>query len=447
MAQIPPITDAYIDDIIKSYGPYIDTINKTQGIKFRELIKRLRDYFEQEIPKNTSQLVNDSNYVTSSLISGLPEENGSKRPFIIRPLANYNPDEVFGTGNQPLHVMLVATELIVGKETVTQLKISDGVTSFKDLKNLIGSGGSGENGLQPSISLTYTQLRNLKDNSLLIPGQKYIINDFQSRFNECELLYDNVTKINSLNFTGNVYSGDVEPLIVTAATNNALEPVAYSTLYPYHEIIYTTDNLLQEVLASNKGTILFRKDLQRNSLFSIDCVALRYKHNGIIKQAINLSSNSNIEIIAKDYYYGTSFMIISNQIARNSTVKVGHHFVIGQLWDSEIIGCEICQPTLYISGSKLRYIYGFNKCDYPDSNYLRSLTIDGSQSDDILTVIDKYFMGNWNQPPFQWNNNNIPLHFSLIAVRSEDTGETRDFAWSVDLNTNTPIAIPLFERP
>ncbi|WP_410220702.1 hypothetical protein [Pedobacter sp.] len=139
MAQIPPISDAYIDDIIKSYGPYIDAINKTQGIKLRELVKRLRDYFEQEIPKNTSQLINDSNYVTNPLLSGLPEENGSKRPFIIRPLANYNPDEVFGTGTQPLHMMLVATELIAGKETVTQLKISDGVTAFKDLKNLIGS--------------------------------------------------------------------------------------------------------------------------------------------------------------------------------------------------------------------------------------------------------------------------------------------------------------------
>ncbi|MCJ0743120.1 hypothetical protein [Pedobacter montanisoli] len=139
MAQIPPITDSYIDEIIKSQGAYIEGINKTQGIKLRELIKRLNNYFEQEIPKNTSQLINDSNYVTNPLISGLPEENNSKRPFIIRSLANYNPDEVFGTGTQPLHVMLIATELIAGKETVTQLKISDGVTAFKDLKNLVGS--------------------------------------------------------------------------------------------------------------------------------------------------------------------------------------------------------------------------------------------------------------------------------------------------------------------
>ncbi|WP_293303106.1 hypothetical protein [Pedobacter sp. UBA4863] len=148
MSQIPPITDAYIDEVIKSMGPYVESINKTQGIKLRELIKLLRDYFEQEIPTNTSQLINDSNYVTSSLINGLPEESGSKRPFIMRSLANYNPDEIFGTGAQPLHVMLVATELVADKETVTQLKISDGVTAFKDLKNLIVDGviNGGSNG-------------------------------------------------------------------------------------------------------------------------------------------------------------------------------------------------------------------------------------------------------------------------------------------------------------
>lgn len=46
---IPPISDAYINEIIKSAGPYVESINKTQGVKLRELIKTLRDYFEQEI--------------------------------------------------------------------------------------------------------------------------------------------------------------------------------------------------------------------------------------------------------------------------------------------------------------------------------------------------------------------------------------------------------------
>ena len=47
MAQIPPITDAYIDEIIKATDAYNPNLNKTQGVKLRELIKLMRDKFEQ----------------------------------------------------------------------------------------------------------------------------------------------------------------------------------------------------------------------------------------------------------------------------------------------------------------------------------------------------------------------------------------------------------------
>jgi hypothetical protein len=47
MAQIPPIDDAYINEIIKSNGPYNPALLKTQGLKMRELIKLLRDRMEQ----------------------------------------------------------------------------------------------------------------------------------------------------------------------------------------------------------------------------------------------------------------------------------------------------------------------------------------------------------------------------------------------------------------
>ena len=49
MTQIPPIEDAYIDSIIKSGGAYQPSLTKTQGVKLRELVKLLRDRFEQEI--------------------------------------------------------------------------------------------------------------------------------------------------------------------------------------------------------------------------------------------------------------------------------------------------------------------------------------------------------------------------------------------------------------
>lgn len=44
-----PITDSYIDDIIKSSAVFNPDLSKTQGIKLRELVKALRDRLEQEI--------------------------------------------------------------------------------------------------------------------------------------------------------------------------------------------------------------------------------------------------------------------------------------------------------------------------------------------------------------------------------------------------------------
>ncbi|MFN0256738.1 hypothetical protein [Pedobacter ureilyticus] len=46
MPQLQPIDDAYIDDVIKSNGPYNELLNTTQGVKLRELIKRLRDHIK-----------------------------------------------------------------------------------------------------------------------------------------------------------------------------------------------------------------------------------------------------------------------------------------------------------------------------------------------------------------------------------------------------------------
>ena len=78
MSNIPPITDAYIDEIIKAPDAYNPSLNKTQGVKLRELIKKLRDYFTQEmqpglngqnlISVTYNELVNLVN--TSTLIPG-----------------------------------------------------------------------------------------------------------------------------------------------------------------------------------------------------------------------------------------------------------------------------------------------------------------------------------------------------------------------------------------
>jgi len=49
MSEIQPINDAYIDSIIKATDTYNPNLNKTQGIQLRELIKLMRDRFEQQL--------------------------------------------------------------------------------------------------------------------------------------------------------------------------------------------------------------------------------------------------------------------------------------------------------------------------------------------------------------------------------------------------------------
>ncbi|SMC54372.1 hypothetical protein [Pedobacter nyackensis] len=70
MPQIPPIGDAYIDEIIKAVDSYDPSLNKTQGVKLRELIKLMRDRMEQQIAmsvakKQSYTLVGDSHISVS----------------------------------------------------------------------------------------------------------------------------------------------------------------------------------------------------------------------------------------------------------------------------------------------------------------------------------------------------------------------------------------------
>lgn len=73
MAQIPPITDAYIDEIVKAPDAYNPTLNKTQGVKLRELLKLMRDRMEQQAGSITagSELISVTyQELTSFMLSG-----------------------------------------------------------------------------------------------------------------------------------------------------------------------------------------------------------------------------------------------------------------------------------------------------------------------------------------------------------------------------------------
>lgn len=95
MGQIPRIEDAYIDSVIKSAGAYQPSVIKTQGIKLRELMKLLRDRFEQEISISTDNYYNksetDDRYSLKSRLGSFAYRNA------------INGSEVYTDGNYSQH--------------------------------------------------------------------------------------------------------------------------------------------------------------------------------------------------------------------------------------------------------------------------------------------------------------------------------------------------------
>jgi len=94
MPTIGPVTDQYIDSIIKSAGVANPNLNKTQGTGMRELIKRLRDRLEQEIADNVDGLITHSYSElkaladAGTLVSGQQYVLSDYKTIYIQPVSN-----------------------------------------------------------------------------------------------------------------------------------------------------------------------------------------------------------------------------------------------------------------------------------------------------------------------------------------------------------------------
>ena len=107
------------------------------------------------------------------------------------------------------------------------------------------------------ITKTYTEIYGLTQTSGLIPGQKYLITDYQT-----------IHEIPRL--TGQFNSGTTEPLIVTALNTSKLEPIAYSTVYSQDIIYYNINNNQSIVPGCRKGYIYRRIDTKQNNDIGFD---------------------------------------------------------------------------------------------------------------------------------------------------------------------------------
>lgn len=116
-----------------------------------------------------------------------------------------------------------------------------------------------------AITTTYDELTALKASNSLIPGQTYIISDYQTKW------WRQRTEATPTVMTSLV----VEPLLVTATSNNTIHSIAKSALYPQDVITYNIDTTWSDfqfsdevnpntVIPESKGWIYRRHDVYKN---------------------------------------------------------------------------------------------------------------------------------------------------------------------------------------
>ncbi|WP_410220703.1 hypothetical protein [Pedobacter sp.] len=314
MAQIPPILDEYIDEVIKSSGDYVATKNKTQGIKLRELIKKLRDYFEQEIPKRTSDLINDSDFVVQDFLKELPEEGNSKRPFIIRPLANFDPDEVFGTNGQPVHMMLIATEEVNGKIVPAQMKIADGVTPFKDLKNLIA-----EIDLSGKEDISHKATTLTDPNDITYPTTQAVSNELTNKanlvggndFTGNQKISDGAS--NSINITANdiILRSNIDQKVslISSRSFSVVDDNSGNSSELTEKSLEILDNINNASLFFGQGKL---EIFSNNIKVKLSSDALEFTNPTGSKKLVQGENNTNVSVIALPENNGT--LALTSQI-------------------------------------------------------------------------------------------------------------------------------------
>jgi hypothetical protein len=142
-----------------------------------------------------------------------------------------------------------------------------------------GSSDSGSTSGAEVISLTYSELSTLVSGNTLVPGQKYLINDYQT--------------VHLIPNTNDINTGPIEPLLVTASSTKTLEPIAYSTLFPQDIIYYNIESDQNIVSGSTKGYIYRRIDTIKNNDIGFDYRNVKFRRWQINVTTSDLTGSGN----------------------------------------------------------------------------------------------------------------------------------------------------------
>ena len=159
---------------------------------------------------------------------------------------------------------LTPFELLANKSTDTTLSANSDTLypSQKAVKTYVDARSGGASYV-PTISVTYSALASLIAAGSLVQGQKYLINDYRT--------------VHQIPNTTDVNTGDLEPLIVTAATVNTLSPVAISTTFPKDIIWYNFTSDQAAMPGCTKGYIYRRIDTIKSNDIPFDFRNVKFR--------------------------------------------------------------------------------------------------------------------------------------------------------------------------
>lgn len=145
------------------------------------------------------------------------------------------------------------------------------------------------------ISVTYSELRTLQDDSALRPGAYYRISNFRTCYDQPNYDYNGNTIT-----TGNYKQGNVSPIIVFAISSSQISEIAYQPEFPGDIIHYDPSFSFTEVTEGAAfGRITYRKDNQGNS-FDYDFREVLFKRydgyfsESVYEGAVSIDGSGNV---------------------------------------------------------------------------------------------------------------------------------------------------------
>ncbi len=157
----------------------------------------------------------------------------------------------FSQKHTPVEIRQLAYRKLPNGQKPLGLDLDKYIKSYITSDTSISLGGGGSSATDSIYAnITYDDLYTLYDNAQLVKGKKYRITDYKTVFN--------------LNISGDTYTdASVESIVVTAANQSQLEPIAFSPAYPKDILYYTLDGGTY-MPGSTKGCIYRRIDTEKN---------------------------------------------------------------------------------------------------------------------------------------------------------------------------------------